>query len=77
DGLEFTVGFWIADPENGALGLRSQINVGILQALRAHAIDIPYPQRVVHLPPAPVPLNEDGGLTALARTGAVDNFGHR
>ena len=50
DGLEFTLGFWIADPENGALGLRSQINVAILQALRAHGIDIPYPQRVVHLP---------------------------
>ena len=75
DGLEFTLGFWIADSENGTLGLRSQINVGILQALRAHGIDIPYPQRVVHLPPAPGPL--DGGLTALARTGAVDNFGHR
>jgi small-conductance mechanosensitive channel len=27
DGLEFTVGFWIADPENGQLGLRSQINL--------------------------------------------------
>jgi small-conductance mechanosensitive channel len=52
DGLEFTLGFWIADPENGALGLRSQINVAILQALRAHGIDIPYPQRVVHLPMA-------------------------
>ena len=50
DGLEFTMGFWIADPENGALGLRSQINVAVLQALRAHGIDIPYPQRVVHLP---------------------------
>ena len=52
DGLEFTLGFWIADPQNGALGLRSQINIAILQALRAHGIDIPYPQRVVHLPVA-------------------------
>lgn len=57
DGLEFTLGFWIADPENGSLGLRSQINVGILQALRTHGIDIPYPQRVVHLP-APRAPNE-------------------
>lgn len=55
DGLEFTVGFWITDPENGLLGLRSQINLAILQALRAHGIDIPYPQRVLHMaaPPAP------------------------
>ena len=57
DGLEFTVGFWIVDPENGSLGLRSQINLAILRALRTHGIDIPYPQRVVHLlaPAAPVP----------------------
>ena len=34
DGLEFTVGFWINDPENGTLGLRSQINLAILRALR-------------------------------------------
>ena len=49
DGLEFTVGFWISDPENGSLGLRSEINRAILSALRAHHIDIPFPQRVVHV----------------------------
>ena len=48
DGLEFTVGYWIADPENGSLNLKSAINLAILQALRLHQIDIPYPQRVVH-----------------------------
>lgn len=52
DGLEFTVGFWIADPEKGMLGLRSNINLAILRSLRAHGIDIPYPQRVVHWRPA-------------------------
>lgn len=49
DGLEFTVGFWIADPENGQLNVRSDINMAILHALRAHDIEIPYPQRVVHM----------------------------
>ncbi len=53
DALEFTVGFWITDPENGLLGLRSQINLAILRALREHHIDIPYPQRVVHMAAAP------------------------
>jgi len=48
DGLEFTVSYWIADPENGQMNLRSQINVAILQALRVHGIDIPFPQRVIH-----------------------------
>lgn len=48
DGLEFTVGFWINDPENGQASIRSLVNTSILEALRAHHIDIPYPQRVVH-----------------------------
>ncbi len=48
DGLEFTVGYWIADPERGLGGLKSDINLAILAALRANHIDIPYPQRVVH-----------------------------
>ncbi|MFM6985531.1 MAG: mechanosensitive ion channel family protein [Hydrogenophaga sp.] len=52
DGLEFTVGFWINDPENGQLGLRSDVNLAILRSLNAHGIDIPYPQRVVHMRPA-------------------------
>jgi len=48
DGLEFVVGYWIADPQAGTLGLKSAINMAILQALRANHIDIPFPQRVVH-----------------------------
>lgn len=48
DGLEFTVGYWIADPEGGQLNVRSAVNVAVLAALRQHGIDIPYPQRVVH-----------------------------
>jgi len=49
DGLEFTLGYWIADPENGQLNLRSDINMAILRALREHGIEIPYPQRIVHM----------------------------
>lgn len=48
DGLEFTVGYWIEDPENGQGNLRSDINKAVLAALRANNIEIPYPQRVVH-----------------------------
>ena len=48
DGLEFTVGYWIADPENGQLNLRSLINLAILQSLQSNAIEIPFPQRVLH-----------------------------
>jgi len=48
DGLEFTVGYWVADPENGSLNLKSLINLDILAALKANGIEIPYPQRVLH-----------------------------
>ena len=49
DGLVFTVGYWIQDPENGRMNVLSAINFEILRLLQAHAIEIPYPQRVVHL----------------------------
>jgi small-conductance mechanosensitive channel len=48
DGLEFTLNYWILDPENGQQNLRSQINLAILRALRTHGVEIPYPQRVIH-----------------------------
>ncbi|MCX7240816.1 MAG: mechanosensitive ion channel [Burkholderiales bacterium] len=48
DGLEFTVGYWMQDIENGLLNLRSDINCAILAALRSHGIEIPFPQRVLH-----------------------------
>jgi small-conductance mechanosensitive channel len=48
NGLEFTLNYWITDPENGQLNIRSDVNTAILTALRSHNIDIPYPQQVVH-----------------------------
>lgn len=60
DGLEFTLGYWIGDPENGQLALRSSINIAILNALRANGVEIPYPQRVVHV------LGQEGGAANAA-----------
>ncbi|MDP2035291.1 MAG: mechanosensitive ion channel [Polaromonas sp.] len=54
DGLEFTLNYWMTDPENGQQNLRSRINLVILQSLRANGIEIPYPQRVIHTRPPPV-----------------------
>ena len=51
DGLEFTVNYWMTDPENGQQNLRSLVNLAILEALRANNIEIPFPQRVVHSTP--------------------------
>ncbi|MBK5205273.1 MAG: mechanosensitive ion channel [Polaromonas sp.] len=48
DGLEFTLNYWMADPEKGHQNLRSHVNLAILQSLGEHGIEIPYPQRVIH-----------------------------
>ena len=48
DGLEFTLNYWIKDPEGGQGNLRSEVNIAVLAALRANSIDIPFPQRVIH-----------------------------
>lgn len=57
DGLEFTLNYWMADPENGQQNLRSLINLAILQSLRENGIEIPYPQRVIHTRPQAVQEN--------------------
>jgi small-conductance mechanosensitive channel len=49
DGLEFRLLFWIADPQNGSGNVVSEVNIRLLKGLRAAGIDIPYPQRVVHV----------------------------
>lgn len=51
DGLEFTLGFWLADAENGTLNLRSLVNLEILSLFRQQGIEIPLPQRVLHSKP--------------------------
>lgn len=47
DGLELTVGFWIADPENGQGNVRSDVNLAILKLFEVLEVDIPFPQRVL------------------------------
>jgi small-conductance mechanosensitive channel len=47
DGLELTTFFWIADPENGGVNVRSDVNLAILRLLNQRGVEIPYPQRVV------------------------------
>lgn len=48
-GIDLLLGFWIADPESGSLGLKSEINLAIWREFRKHGIVIPFPQREVRL----------------------------
>ena len=52
DGLDLAVHFWIIDPENGIDSVRSEVNFAVLQVLNDNGVEIPYPQRVVHMAPA-------------------------
>ncbi len=52
DGLELTVNFWIGDPENGTGVVRSNVNLAILATINAAGVEIPFPQRVLHIPAA-------------------------
>ncbi|WP_051675674.1 mechanosensitive ion channel family protein [Polaromonas glacialis] len=69
DGLEFTLNYWICDPENGQQNVRSKINLAILQSLRAHHIEIPYPQRVIHTRADRAPETDSGPSIPAAGSG--------
>jgi len=48
-GIDFEMRFWIGDPENGIMQVKSDTNLAIWKAFKAEGIEIPFPQRVVHM----------------------------
>ena len=52
DGLDLTLLFWINDPENGQGNVKSEVNLAVLALLDAEGVQIPFPQRVLHMVPA-------------------------
>ena len=49
NGLNLELGFWIADPENGTGGVRSEINLLLWERFCELGVEIPYPQREVRM----------------------------
>jgi small-conductance mechanosensitive channel len=45
--IDYSLRFWIADPLHN-LGIASAVQVAVWQAFQQHAIEIPFPQRVLH-----------------------------
>jgi small-conductance mechanosensitive channel len=48
-GINLEVGFWIADPEEGTLAIRSDIHLALWHAFKNAGIEIPFPQREVRM----------------------------
>jgi small-conductance mechanosensitive channel len=49
NGINLELGFWISDPEEGQIGLRSAINMEIWREFQNNGIEIPFPQQEVRL----------------------------
>jgi small-conductance mechanosensitive channel len=52
--LNFELGVWTQEMSQVPRKFRSELNFAIEKALRENSIEIPFPQRVVHLRPSPL-----------------------
>ncbi len=54
-GVDLELGIWVDDPDQGVMGLRSDLYAGIWRTFKETGIEIPFPQRevrVISMPPA-------------------------
>jgi small-conductance mechanosensitive channel len=47
--MEFELRIWINDPQEGIENVRSAMRFEIWKLFKEHGIDIPYPQRELHI----------------------------
>lgn len=52
-GLQFTLSYYINDPQNGQGNIRSQVNLAVLQSLREAGVSLPVPKQMVQFLPNP------------------------
>ncbi|MGZ8272897.1 MAG: mechanosensitive ion channel family protein [Burkholderiaceae bacterium] len=68
DGIDLEVGFWIHDPEEGTLAVRSSIARLLLQRFKDEKIEIPFPQRDIRITgiPPELGMGKDGPIQRAA-----------
>ena len=75
DGIDLSISYWIADPENGQGAVRSAVNLAVLAKLDELGVDIPFPQRVLRQaePWRTVVAPDEGGAATIgdAKRGAA------
>ena len=57
--VDLKLRFWINDPERGMLNIKSEILLNIWDKFREHDIEIPYPQRDLHIRSSVIDLKPD------------------
>jgi small-conductance mechanosensitive channel len=48
--IDLELRFWIRDPRNGTANVKSEVMLGIWDRFREHDIELPFPQRDLHIP---------------------------
>ena len=48
-GLQFSLSYYINDPQNGQANIRSDVNLAVLQGLRSAGVKLPIPKQVLEL----------------------------
>ena len=51
--INFDLRFWISDPANGTVNIRSEVMLAIWDMLQENNIEVPFPQRDVHIKSMP------------------------
>jgi small-conductance mechanosensitive channel len=59
--LKLQVRFWIADAQNGVQNVKSEVLLRIWEIFQQQGIEVPYPQRDVHIRSSSVPLSTAHG----------------
>jgi small-conductance mechanosensitive channel len=66
--VDLDIRFWIRDPMNGRANVTSDLLLGIWDRFAEHGIEIPYPQRDLHLrTPGSFQLSDDGKVAQVRR----------
>jgi small-conductance mechanosensitive channel len=51
--IELELRIWISDPVEGVMNIRSDLLLGIWDSFKDNHIDVPFPQRDVHIKASP------------------------
>lgn len=51
--VDLELRFWLEDPESGTANVKSEVLLGVWDRFQEHNIDIPYPQRDIHIKEMP------------------------